>query len=274
MSIIQHKIKYTGNDLLIQIPLAGNLDQLGYQEEIDNFVQEETTGSINGVTDIEVRRFKYDRVGTYMKFAFHDASEDSWYAYFTVAGFTDDEIILKELNFTNSFFILDFYDTYSSEDQTKIFSAYLTNLNDNAYPTTTYSEYKTAIDFQLYSLNVPANYFADGITIYTGYTKFSFYNAKTGRVSVLYNKDYKTSTFSQKMYFKTELDVVNRTWEIITPSLDNIVHRAVVAEELPYSDNQEYLDRINETFADFINEQQNYPTGSVFIDDGTYTDGG
>lgn len=271
MPIIRKEIKYTGNDLNIQIPISGDLAQLGLQQEIDEFVMEETTGSINGVTDVEVSRFKY-AVTTPQKllnFAFYDGSQ--WYPYFTVAGFTAEEITTKEDNFSNSFFILDFFDTYDAANQTKIFSAYITNLGDNIF-IPTYAVYKLVPDFQLFAINIP-HYFTDvtGATV-TGYCRFSFYNAKTGKISVFYNRDVtEVPAPANKMFFTVELNVVNKTWEIITPSMSQALLPSAFGRELVES--PEYVARYNDTFGDFKNQRQNYPTGNIFIDDGTYITG-
>lgn len=270
MQIIKEKLRFTGNDLNIKIPISGNLDQLGYQQEIDNFVLEETTGSINAVTDVEVKRVPHYFTTTprVLNFGFYDEGDTAWYSYFTAAGFTAEEIIDRSNNYLNSFFILDFFDTNSEINQTKIFSSYLTNLTStNTIPA--YSVYNLIEENQFYDLNVPMDFFNASATTYTGYIRFSFYNAKTGRVSVFYNKDYEGSVGDQRMYFQTEINLINKTWQIITPSIG--VDGTMYARELEFTTNAEYLERYNDTFADFENQQQNYPTGNVFIDDGTYT---
>lgn len=260
MSIIQQKIQFTGNDLNIQIPISAVPAQLGMQQEIDNYVLEKTTGSINAVTDVEVVRFKYATSGKEMEFAFNSGS--NYYPYFSVAGFTADEIEQQSLNFLNSFFILDFFDSVDSANQTKIFSTYLTNLNDNAY-----SRYDIEPTFQLFDLNVPANFFGTGTT-YIAYARFSFYNAKTGKIAVFFNKVFDTTNpppTNNKMYFELTLNLSTKKWFIATSSMQG---NTMAARELASS--PAYIEKYNDTFEDFENQAQSYPSGNVFIDDGSY----
>jgi len=264
MSIIQQKIRFTGNDLNIQVPISSIPAQLGLQQEINNYVLEKTTGSINAVTDVEVLRFQYLYSGHIMEFAFNTGG--TYYTYFTAAGFTEDEVDFKSLNYLNSFFILDFFDSTSSANQTKIFSAYLTNISDNA-TSAGYSRYNVVPSFQLYDLNIPANFFTGTGDVYTAYARLSFYNAKTGKIVVFFNKvkdSIDPPPTNEKMYFEIRLNKGFKNWYVVSGSREG---STIAARELTTS--PAYVDRYNNTFEDFENQQQDYPKGSIFID-GTY----
>lgn len=264
MSIIQQKIKFTGNDLNIQIPISAVPAQLGLQQEIDNYVLEKTTGSINAVTDVEVIRFKYLTTGKEMEFAFNSGS--NYYPYFSLAGFTTDEIEEQNLNYLNSFFILDFFDSTSPANQTKIFSTYLTNLSENVTDEG-YSRYNVESTFQLFELDVPASFFGTGTT-YNAYARFSFYNAKTGKIAVFFNKvkdSIDPPPTNEKMFFRLVLNKNTKKWYIHSDSMEG---NTMAARELASS--PAYLEKYNDTFEDFENQEQSYPSGNVFIDTGRY----
>ncbi len=276
MSIIKEKIRLTSTGATITFGLSGKNRISGYQQEIDGITEETKDALVNPIIDNEVRRFHYDNSVGYMDLSFfftpdnsnYDDSFDS-----DGAGFTDDEIETYGDNLRNSFFILDFYDSFDSYTQTKIFTSYLTKvLNgkaDTASPYYQIPAYKIFSDTvnQFYNWNIPKTYI-DAHTGYTvtAYTKFSFYNSKYGFVSLFYNKDNDALSTPERMYFKTEINLTNRTWKFL-----NLVDPQE-ANAYEVTKNSAYVDRVNDTYENFENEQQNYPAGTVFTDDGTYVD--
>jgi hypothetical protein len=259
MSITQETIRYnnniTGNTMNLKINLGLHNNFTGYQQEIDNLTSFTTTDLVNPETDAELRRFKlYDDSNLYntasISFLFYNKITQVHIANFITNDFTPFEISSKTKNITNSFFILDYYDSYNEYNQNKIFRTYLTKI-------TTIPIY-TIINTQFYYLNIPV-WYIDSITgnTTTGYIKFSFYNAKTGKIVLFYNHDNQSLLTSEKMFFKTELDLVNKTWYIDTPS-----YPLMKAYEL--ESNALYTNRINATNTTFDNLQQTYPTGNTF----------
>lgn len=254
----KEKIKFKGRDMNIQFTLGGNNNLLGFQQEIDKFTQIKTTNSINEGRDQEVRRFKFILENIFLLFSFWDGL--NYGSSFIKAGFTSAEINGLSDNFLNSYFILDFYDTFNPNIQNKIFSTYLTKLGLDDH-----SWFILTDDIQFYKLAIPIDYFdkQTGNTI-TGYTRFSFYNAKTGKVQLFYNNDNAGLTTPEKMYFKTILTLNNKTWKIDTPAITHPVIKNIPAKELKYSENKGYIDRYNETFEDYDNLQQVFPSGNTF----------
>jgi hypothetical protein len=59
------------------------------------------------------------------------------------------------------------------------------------------------------------------------------------------------------MFFPTRLNIALKTWEFLPTSI-----AIFQANEMYQS--QEYINRINDTFTNFKNEAQNYPTGFTF----------
>jgi len=172
---------------------------------------------------------------------------------FINAGFSQAEIDGNSLTMLNSFFILDFYNTYDVNTQTKIFTTYLTKIGNKSQ----YTINSSTIN-QLYNLYVPVSYIElqTGTTT-NGYAKFTFYNAKYGNAVLFYNQDNIGISTPEKMYFKIKLDLVNKTWEIVGTSAPNIN-----AEQLINS--TQYNNRIDNTITNINNVNQNYPTGNTY----------
>jgi len=261
MSLIKEKIKYSSADMNLKITLGSDDGFTGYQQDIDRLTQFTTAELVNPASDVEVRRFKhFATTTTSMAFQFYNGS--TYASLFTHAGFTSEEIQTQNRSMLNSFFILDFYDSYEVYNQTKIFTVYLTKIGK----TPIYSLDATANN-QFYRWFVPLSYINQytGATT-TGYVKLSFYNAKTGKLVLFANFDNYGLFTPQRLYFQTELDFLNKTWKITTPS-----YPAMKAKELPATLNALYTEKANDTVDNFENLSQNYPSGNTFnYIDGTY----
>jgi hypothetical protein len=266
MSIRNEVIKFNGLDMNIKLFLGSNLNQVGKQQAIDNLAQSVGESLINTIIDDEVRRFRYLIENGNIVFNFFFYKNGYHYNTFTAADFTNDEILSINNKILNSFYILDFYDTYDTYTQTKIFTTYLTKIL-NGIVEEGKPKYNMRYGYdlnQLYFWNIPQSFINQqtGSTV-TAYVKFSFFNAKTGKIALFYNKDNDDDTIirktPEKMYFKVRLDLINQTWEILTPSFN--LNNNINAFELPPST---YVDRVNDTVDKFDDKQQNYPSGSTF----------
>lgn len=232
----------------------------GYQQEIDNLTSFTTTDLINPATDAEKRRFKhFTNANTLIQFQFYNSGAGTFSPLLTNNGFTSSELAGPTTNVLNSFFILDFYDSFDVYNQNKIFSTYLTKIVSNTSVIPSYTINPT-VNNQFFRWYIPVSYI-DSFTGNTaiGYTKFSFYNAKTGKIVVFGNFDNYGLGTPQRLYFQTELNFVNKTWRIITPS-----YPTIRAKEIPSIVNTLFVDKINNTFDNFDNLKQNYPTGTTF----------
>lgn len=278
MSIIRETIKFQNTDLNIKFPLQGSGEFTGYQQEIDNYTVIKSGGLINEPTDGEVKRFKYLNSINNPRLDFHFLTNSGAYsrAYYA-EGFSYDDISKLSNNYLNSFYIVDIFDTYRSENQTKIATTYLTKLYDN---TQNYdvgdddnlqialSMYDIDLKSQLYYLNIPST-FINGRTSgsQTVYCRFSFYDAKTGKIVLFSNEPYSSSPSQLRMYVRGIIMFGTNDWywehgsENVT-SLYEMYNSA------------EYIEKYNKTFDNYENLAQNYPTGNTFnYETGTYTDG-
>jgi hypothetical protein len=266
MSIIKEKIRLTGNDLNIKFPITNTGEFTGYQQEIDSFTTVKTVDSINDTVDGEVKRFKLEDSQflrkIYFAFFIDGSNPEQWNDNFQYAGFTTEEVASLSADYLNSFFILDFFDTFDPKIQTKFFSAYLTKLySNNVFSNPIFSGYEFNESFQYYNQHVPLDQLATDGDSYTGYSRFSFYNAKSGTTAVFYNRDNRYDTSAEKMFVKTVLDLNTMTFMFDTPS-NLTTNPYVYLHELVSS--PQYIEKYNDTFENFDNLQQIYPTGSTF----------
>jgi len=257
MSVIKETLKFNNLDLNLKFSLGSNVGLTGYQQEIDNSTIDTEDELINPVNDTEVRRFK-NSVQNNLSFYFVVNNTNN--SLFRNAGFTQDEIDFNRDTIRNSFFILDFYDTYDTNTQTKIFTTYLTKILGNGN-TANYVLDITNHSNQFSYWYIPQSY----INLHTtGYVKFSFFNAKYGVIQLFYNLDNQALKTPEKLYFKAALNLTTMTWSLTLAYPPNIN-----AVELYGSS---YASKINNALSDFNNMKQNYPTGNAFDStNGTYT---
>ena len=266
MSIIKERILFNNQDVNLKINLGAGDSVYGYQLEIDDLTEETKEDLINPVIDYEVQRFS-QKTGLVRIFNFLFNGQNS--ADFTDAGFTTSEIEDSDDVLLNSFFIMDFYDSFNPYTQNKIFTIYNTKvLNGSTSGGVQIPAYVVNDNNlnQFYHWFIPKSYLdaQTGNTV-TGYIKFSFYNAKTGFLHLFLNRLNAGLTTPKKLYFEVELNLDDMTWELVGTFFFGSVP---IEEILPRS--SAYVSRANETFSNFDNLQQQPPTGAFNPEDGTY----
>jgi hypothetical protein len=252
----KEKILLTGNDLNIQLPIQQSNDFLGYQQEIDGYVDEQVRLAVNPPTDKEVSKYKYIKLTQpILSFIFSHGQRTS-------TGF----INLKDDAYNNSFFILDVYDSPKIGEQVKIFTTYLTKLNGVGVDDDNRAEYNLISGNEFYSLNVPIYYTSNNDITYA-YGKFSFYNARTGKLNIFYdsNKEDQLINSSDGMFFEMIFANSNnsKVWAFTTPYSPNITAKELI-------NNDAYIERMDNTFDNFDNLEENYPEGNT-ITGNTYS---
>ena len=241
-------IKFNSQDIKLKFSLSDSNKFTGYQQEIDKMVEDTSNSLINPVTDTEIRRFKYLPSNPAMTLRFFFNLGASWVNYFP------NLVVGTNLQTYNSFFILDLYDTFNSNIQSKIMTTYLTKIDSASYVI------DSTTPNQFYHWNIPLSY-----TGTTAYARFSFYNATDGTLSLFYNNDNSALKTPEKMYFRVELNQDNRTWRIITTSFP-----IANAYQLPNS--SAYVARVNNGISNFENKKQVFPAGDTFqYTTGTYS---
>lgn len=268
MSIIRKTIRinpvlFTGatsggtinNFVDIKIPLGSMNGFTGFQQEIDNLTQFTSTDLVNPVTDEETRKYRISSTNPVVSIAFLFYL-GSWNNSFTYNGFTYEEVGKNNLNFLNSFFILDLFDTYDVNTQTKLFTTYLTKKGNS-----TVSVYSiTGSGNQFYNWYIPVSYIKaqTGATTSTGYTRFMFYNAKYGKTTVFFNLDNAALKSAERMFFKVIFNHVNRTWRFVSTSYPSLIAKEMI-------NSPEYVNKVNNTVDTINNLQQQPPSGNTFF---------
>jgi hypothetical protein len=266
MSIIKERIKSTNQDINLKITLDRNTNHIGYQQEIDKLTEQVKVDLTNPIIDNEVRRFKYKTSTIFTSnIIFYFITNGNSYDNSFLSGaanFTSKEISDKSINLRKSFFIMDFYDNFNYYDQNKFFTIYNTQiLNSEVSNYIPIPKYRLS-DNKINQFNywyVPKrfidNNLLSGNIIAEGYIKFSFYNAKTGQISLFYNKYNESLSTAEKLYFKVKLDLLNMTWYFDEGSFQK-------AYQIPL--NNLYSNKINDSVEKFDNKQQEYPDGNIF----------
>jgi hypothetical protein len=238
----------------IKFNLSSDNNFLGYQQEIDNLTQGVSDTLINPNVDLEERRFKYAFHSPAVRFNFYFGSIPT--NTFEAIGFTTSGLTQQQLNVLNSFFIFELYDTYNVSTQIKILTTYITQIG-------VVPQYTANSSNQIYNLYVPIPYIKNilaqsGSTgIATGYTKISFYNAKTGKIILFYNPTYALNTTPLYMFFPTRLNTNAKTWEFLPAS-------TAIFSANQIWENPAFTKKVNDTVNNFNNEEQKYPSGQTF----------
>ena len=276
MHVTKFTIMHTGLDGSVNIPLSSSDDFTGQQQEVDTLTDSTSMELINAIVDAEVYKFKYSpsEEAIDILYYFYD---NGYGAYFTKAGFTSDEISIFDRKVLNSFFILEVYDSYDMYNQNLIFTTYLTKILNNGItdPTSTlytrpiYRIHNDTIN-QLYNWYIPNSYIDNqlnsGNTVATCYALFKFYNAKTGKVISFSNGDNSNLVTNEAIFFKAELNLLNRTWKFFPKTPPNIR-----AYEMNPTINEKFVNKVDNRMDKFSELKQTFPTGNEFKDeDGTY----
>jgi len=252
MQYIKSTVRRTGADLTFTIPFSVDEHPNGLQQPIDNFIEEQTGLSINPAEDGDTYRSK-PLVSYITDMLFY--SGGSYVNDYEAAGFTTNEISLKNEVILRSFYIMQVYDSVKTSNQTLLHNGYyngfnfIFNGNDSLYTITEEDEFS--------DLYIP-NWFIEslsGVTT-TLYGKISFYNAKTGKLQFFSQKVNPTG--DTNMYFEIQLNPNLLTYTVSSP---------IVSYELT---NSEYINKINNTLDSFTNQKPTYPIGNTFLNTGKY----
>lgn len=250
MKFTQFKFLNNGLDKSINIPLSFNINTVGEQDALDSYINQATNSSINESNDIEKFKFKnYDNINI----SFNYSGTTSYVTNYTSIGFINDDILFNRSGYKNSFYIIDLYDSFNANSQNKITTNYFTILGNS---TNTIYNISLAINKQLSLLYIPINIINNitGNTV-TYYIRYSFYNAKLGKLHLFYNNENSNITTDEKYYYKIDLNISNRSFKFITDVV-NITPLEVV--------NNNYIDKFNRSLDILPQKQQNFPSGNTF----------
>jgi hypothetical protein len=254
MKKYQLKIGVNDKNLMVPAVKIGNL--LGYDDDVSTLVSDETNSSINKEVDGEVRRI-LPLTTKQIQFRFWNGA-----SYVTFVAPTEFPSPFTDFN-TNaakkSFYIIQLFDTFKDEVQSKKHTGYL-NGYDFAKSNLT-SIYTFSSDMEFSNLYVPQSVL-DGMSGVTTdfYIKFLFYSAKSGTFYSFFNNNI-SSTTQEKLYHKISINP-NTLRYSFSPDV------AII--ELNELLNANYKSFINNTVDSIPVEKPNFPAGNTFTNDGEY----
>ena len=239
-------IKTGDNQKNIRINLGSNESFLGYQQEINNYTEIASVGLINETADPEMRKFKYNADNPYI-------AGINLQFNFTEPQFTIDEITGNTLNVLNSFYAMEIYDDFNESKNIKLSTNYFTKdfkITDNY-----------AIDQnnknQFFYLYLPESFVLQQTgTTATTYSRFLFYNAKSGKTSVFFNQ-YVNPDTEEYTYFNIQINLMNKTWKFTQAT--GLININQISEI-----DSAFINKVNDNVTNFDQLKQSYPSGKTF----------
>lgn len=258
MRLIKEKVRFRGNDIQLKLNLTSNSNLNGLQESINDFIENETGLSINPVNDIDT--FRYISLLT-TNYDFQFFSGGSYSTSYEFAGFTTGETATREEVISRSFFLMQVYDVPQTENQVLLHSGYFNGfsfLSNELEGNPTNAEYLLTSDTEFTNLYISNKFIESlsGITT-TLYARMYFYNAKTGKLQLFYNEDNDPPETDEDIYVEILLNPNTKKY-----GLTNSVFKEF--------NNQDYINKINDTLDSFDNQKPTFPTGNTFLNTGKY----
>lgn len=245
MKIIREQIRLDGNNKSIKFSLLNNNDLLGLDQDVSNLITYETDKNTNVPVDNDLKIYTAISANT-LSFSFFTTA---YTTSFIDLGFEQSDVY-NDFG-KKSFFIADTYTTYKLENQQKLSQNYINNIKHSG---TTYTILNKQFENrEFYHWYVSDNLFTGSTTIITAYTKFSFFNAKTGNISVFFNKNNEYLNSELKMYITTYMDILNKTYWFEQTNLN--LYELV---------NESYRQKIQRSLSVSPNKAAITPSGTIF----------
>lgn len=245
--MLKHKFVYKNIENNITLPLLNNYNFI----ESNNFISEDNYTDDN-IIDLEINKFTL--INT-LNLTFRFFNGNVYNNNFISAGFTEDEINLSNKAYRYSYFLIQVYNTFDSKNQILLHTGYIPIY---LFPNKTISTYNINSN----ELNKEFNnlYISNIHNIINNeelFVKFSFFNAKTGRIQLFYNQSSPLNT-EERVYYKIIVNNTNKTYYYLN---NNIIASQFL--------NEEFLNRINDR-----NKTENkspiFTQGNLFNIDGDY----
>jgi hypothetical protein len=253
MQVIREKILLNNQENNLKINLFNNTKEYGIYKEVSDLLENEETNSINKHIDYEKRLFKYTD-NTYCLIYLHfgqdaiNLSTLSW----EDAGFNNEDIMYNKQTYKNSFIIFDIFNTFDFRIQKKLSTNYITKLGNSPNFNLGMSiQHPIYSDIQLSNIYIPEYILTKNIS--TVYGRLSFFNAKTGKITMFLNNNYNSIITPEKMYCKIRIDDENKKWEFLDLHNNTIIFKELL-------NNDEYVNKINNTIIKKNEIKQQYPS--------------
>lgn len=227
----RYNFRLKGSDNFINFDLNTTFDKVGIENDIDRYVQLKQQSLVNPIVDIEYSRFTYNGLENKILTPNFINAKKEYSSDISYALFTYDEINNQKELFTNSFFILEYYDKIE-ENQVLLYTSYLKPLisKGNTYDsivdpkTNKITVFKPKLKYTtIFStwnafnfVQIPNNYLNGSETLYL---KVSFFNAKIGgRTFFHINATKKENPINTDYYIPIKIDKNTLKYDFIDKS--------------------------------------------------------
>lgn len=245
--MLNYRFVYNNSDKNVQLLFDNEFDFI----KDKNFINEEALAT-DDFNDIEISKYVLTS-NISINFNFFNGSNYS--TDFTSAGFTTDEINVSNKKYRYSYFLIQIYDTFDSKNQRLLHTGYIPIY---LFPDRTKSIFLIDVNTKYYEFN--NIYLSNDFQLSDNnilYLKFSFFNAKVGRLFPFYNHQILTNT-DEKLYYKITANNINKSYSFNNSTIT------------PYQFlNEEFINRVNER-----NKKENkspiFTQGDLFNINGDY----
>lgn len=251
LNLNKFMIRLTGNDYNIPVTLSSKNGFNGLTDGLNNFIEENTGLSINPAEDSEIVRYNTTQTVNYY-FQFYDSGTTSYALSLTNAGFTADDIYTNFIS--KSYYTVQIYNSIKSESQKLLHIGFY---NGYSFANTLSSTYTLTTDREFNSYYIK-NIDITDLTGNTVYLKFSFFNAKTGKLQLFYNQLKSSDQTENIFYFDATINIANNTI--------NAGNNLNIREYI----NFDYVNQINKNINVTPQERPSYPTGGTALSGNTY----
>lgn len=255
------KIKKNNNENSIKIGLTKNNQLDGLDESIREYSLSEVAKSINVPIDdeIEVFNLNISPLFSYI-FKFDGDLETS----LVTQGFDREEIFPPSEGLQRSFFFSQTFDNPNIYNQTLLSTNYLSGFDFYRNgESTVYTLINRVVSDDFRRLYIKSNQLGL-INDSKLYTRFYFFNGKTGNVITFINEDNQNETSPLKLFREINIDLDNNTY--VYPDTEFPNTNITLIE----TSNDDYSNIINDNQNKSITKAISYPDGSYFDNDGNY----
>jgi hypothetical protein len=227
----RHDFRNIEGDKYLNVDLSVHFDVLGVADDIERYVKFKQNSLINPAVDAEYSRVRYNGLNNRIiipnfRNANNQYSNDITYALFTI-----DELNNQDIAFTNSFFILEYFDSMDTNNQTLLSTSFIKPMSkrDKTFSSTyVFDTYRIATfnTFLTYStqpqtwngfnfIGIPNNYHQ----LSTIYLKISFFNSKLGGRTFFHtNGAQLDSPSNSDFYIPVGLSISSMTYNFLSQS--------------------------------------------------------
>lgn len=251
MQINKLKIVERNRDINIKFSLDTQIDILGHQENINNFVDEQTDLVINEPLDNDISIIKKNDSKSIL---FKYGLNDEYYSTLENVGFTLKMIKTKELPVVKSFYMFEVFNNFNISNREKLSITYLPLVNLTDYGLST--QYNSLNQYEFTDLYIP-NYLINTLEFIndevTLYGRFTFYNAILKKFHLFINENNKLLFTDKREMIEIIYNRNNNTYSFKDPNI-------VMYENT----NLEYSQNMNDTILNRDNVKPIYPNGKTF----------